>query len=245
MRDKTGMFAAWFPNAAIAIGDYGTVKGPLFAKLAHLEDVDAKSAPAKAAYDISINADLAINTDAKAAADAGVSSGKALLEVKFHTAAAVSFSAPDAVITSVWDLLALGQRLVALDEAGQWQRKYFIVIEVVTVSKATILVSQDAGAEMKFEVEAKTPINPQVMANLDASGSLKMSKGVSTKIIGDGPLTPLFRLARLRSRLFDDPEISVYRGRGQVAPEVLKISGEHYLELYTPATPPSAKSNLA
>jgi hypothetical protein len=233
IRDKTGMFAAWFPNAEIAIGDYGTVNGPLFEKLAHMDDVAAKPAPAKATYDFSIHADRAINADAKATADVGVESGNALLEVKFHTEAAVSFSAPDAVITRVGDLLALGQRLVAMDQSGQWQRKYFIVFEVITVPKATILVSQNSGAEMKWEVGANTPINPQVMANLDASSSLKVSKGVTTKIIGEGPLTPLFRLAYLKSHLFDDPEIKVRRrGRARDDLEQIEISKEHYLELY-------------
>lgn len=233
IRDQTGMFAAWFPNAEIAIGDYGTVNGPLFEKLARLASVPATPAPAKATYDFNINADRAINVDAKAMADAGVTSGNALLEVKFHKQAAVSFSAPDGVINRVADLLKLGRRLIDLEQSAQWKRKdYFIVFEVVTVPIATILVSQNAGAEIKFEVGAKTPINPQVMANLDTTSSLKMSKGVSTKIIGEGPLTPLFRLAFLKSRFLDDPEIKVYRGPSEAGPEQVEISNEHYLEIY-------------
>src|SRR5437667_9267783 len=120
IRDETGKFAAWFPNAAIAIGDYGTVKGPLFEKLARLDDVRGTPALGKATFDFSINADRAINADATVAADAGVTSGNALLEVKFNKQAAVSFSAPDAVITQVCDLLALGRRLIDLEE--RWKR---------------------------------------------------------------------------------------------------------------------------
>ena len=144
----------------------------------------------------------------------------------------MSFSAPDAVITRVDDLRALGQRLIDLGTALWKRREYYVVIEVVTVPKATILVSQNAGAEMKFEVDAKTPISPQVMANLDATSSLKVSKGVSTKIIGEGPLTPLFRLAYLKSHLLDDAEIKVYRGPSEEPPEQVEITKEHYLEIY-------------
>jgi len=233
IREQTGLFAAWLPNSEIAIGDYGTVNGARFEKLARLSGVQATPAPGKATYDFNVNADRAINVDAKALADAGVSSGKALLEVKFQKEAAMSFSAPDGEITRVGDLLNLGRRLIDLDRSAQWKRKdYFIVMEVVTVSKATILVSQNAGAEIKFEVGAETPINPQVMANLDAASSLKVSKGVGTKIIGEGPLTPLFRLAHLKSRLFDDPEIKVYRAGAAALPERLEISADHYLEIY-------------
>jgi hypothetical protein len=232
IRNETGKFATWFPAAEVAIGDYGTVSGPLFEKLNRLSGLQASAAPAKATYDFNINADRAINLDAKAAADAGVTSGNALLEVKFHKEVAVSFSGPDGVITRVDDLLALGRQLLSLQQSDDWKSSYYIVIEVVTFPKATILVSQSAGAEIKFEVEAKTPINPQLMANLDTQGSLKISKGVSTKIIGEGPLTPLFRLAYLKSRLFGDDEIKVYRGPGEAAPEQVDVTDEHYLELY-------------
>jgi hypothetical protein len=232
IRNETGKFAAWFPNAHIRIGDYGTVSGPLFQRLSHLDDVASSYGPAKAAFDFNINADRSINVDAKAAADAGVTKGNVLLEVSFHSEAAVSFSAPDATISTVDDLVALGQRLVGLG-GDKWKRRdYYIVCEVVTAPRATILIAQKAGAEMKFEVTANTPINPTVMANLDSNSSLRVHKGVNTKIVGEGPLTPLFRLAHLKSHLFKEPEIRIYRGAGEAAPEKIYIDEIHYLEIY-------------
>src|SRR5947199_9932232 len=47
IRNETGKFATWFPAAEVAIGDYGTVSGPLFEKLNRLSGLQASAAPAK------------------------------------------------------------------------------------------------------------------------------------------------------------------------------------------------------
>jgi len=235
VHEHTRLLATWLPNAQRTIGDYGTLVetggGPDFEKLARLDGIQASPSPATTTYDFTVDADRLINASASAAADAGVTSGKALLEVKFHNADALSFSAPDGVITRVDDLIALGERLITLQAQNLWDWRYCIVIEVVTVPKVTILIAQKAGAEIKFEVDGNTPINPHLLANLDATSSLKVSKGVSGKIIGEGPLTPLYRVAYLKSRFFKGPEIKVYRGHQATPPEQFPLSGDHYLEL--------------
>jgi hypothetical protein len=234
IRDQTGLFATWLPNAEIKIGHYGTIKGALFQPLNQLNELDATPSPATANYDFTIHADRSINTEAKALAEAGVSSGNVLLEVSFHKESAVTFSAPDGVITRVDNIQALGERLVSMLNVGDWHRENSIVVEIVTAPQATIIASLESGAQVKFEVAAKTPVSGNVMAKLDESTSLRVSKGVGVKIVGTGPVTPLFRLAFLKSRLLRDPKI-VFRDSEGVAvkpTQVVKISEEHSLEIY-------------
>ena len=233
IRMQVGLFAAWLPNAEIKIGHYGPLNGALFQPMNQLMGLYAQPGPAKATYDFTIAADRAINTQTKALADAGVTQGNVLLEVQFHKEAAVSFSAPDGIITRVADIRALGEKLAAMLKAGDWNRKHAIVVEVVTTPKGTIIVSETAGAEVKFEVAAKTPISPQVMADLDEASSLRVYKGVGAKVIGEGPLTPLFRLAFLQKRLFRDPTISFRGPEGEEAHhERVEIGAEEVLEIY-------------
>jgi hypothetical protein len=233
IRAQVGLFAAWLPNADIRIGHYGSLNGALFQPLRQLKGLYAEPAPSKATYDFNIAADRTINTKTAALADAGVTSGNVLLEVHFEKEAAVSFSAPDAVITRVTDIRGLGEKLVGMMKLGDWDRKHAIVVEVITAPKATILASETAGAAVKFEVGAHTPISPQVMADLDESSSLRFHKGVAAKVIGEGPITPLFRLAFLQRRLFRDPTIS-FRGPAgeEVQPERVEIDNDETLEIY-------------
>jgi hypothetical protein len=233
IRKEIGIFAAWLPNALIEIGQYGQLQGALFQPQRQLKGLYAKPNPAKATYDFTIHADRAINTDAKALVQAGVTSGNALLEVSFQKEAAVTFSAPDCEIKRVDDLRALGEKLIAMKEAGSFQKDDCIVVEVVTAPKATIIASLKSGAEVKFEVGAKTPISAQVMANLDEASSLKISKGVGAKVIGEGPLTPLFRLAFLKSHLLSSPTIAFRGPKGElVEGEKVQVTDSEYLEIY-------------
>lgn len=233
IRNETGLFAAWLPSSRIEIGDYGLVRGTLFERMNQLKGLNAEPGPAIAGYDFTINAHRSLNTKAEALADAGVSHGKALLEVGFSKEAGVSFSAPDARISRVQNIQALGQKLVDLLRKGNWEIEHGIVVEVVTATRATIVASLQAGAQVKFAVGADTPMTGQVLANLDAGTSLVMEKGVGVKVIGEGPLTPLFRLAYLKSHWFRDPKIA-FRGAhdSPPAPEQIKISEQDVLEIY-------------
>jgi len=231
IRDQVGLFASWLPNARIEIGQYGRLSGALFQPQSRLENVAASTGTSKASYDFTIQADRTINADAKALADTRVSSGNVLLEVHFRKAAAVTFSAPDAVITRVNDIRAIGEKLIAMKE--KWQRKDAIVVEVITVPRATIIVSEESGAEVKFEVRSRSPISGEAMANLDESSSLRISKGIGAKVVGKGPLTPLFRLAFLKSRVFRRPVVTFRVPEGAPSkPERVDISADDYFEIY-------------
>jgi hypothetical protein len=234
MHDRVGFFATWPLNQEIKIGHYGPMKGKLFQPFAQLRGLVAQEAPGKATHDYTISADRLLNAQAKALADAGVTQGNALLEVHFHSEAAVTFSAPESVVTRVSDIKALGERLVEMLHGESWNRKHGIVVEVTTAPMATIIASEKAGAEVKFEVAANTPVSPQVMANLDEETQLRTYRGVGAKSIGKGPVTPLFRLAFLKRRFLRDPEIVVRGPAGEeVKPsEVVEVGEDETMEVY-------------
>ncbi len=233
IRKKTGLFATWVPNTPLQIGHYGSMRGALFQPMAQLAGLKTVAGTGTASYDFTINATRKINTNASALADAGLSKGKALLEISFEKEAGVSFSAPDTRVTRVDDILALGQQLVGMLNQGNWNVDHGIVVEVITAVRATIITSIKSGAEVRFAVEANTPVNGNIMANLSAATSLLVEKGVGAKIIGEGPLNPLFRLAYLKTHLFSDPDIR-YRGPAgdEVPQEEVKLSDKYSLVTY-------------
>ena len=234
MHDRVGFFATWPLNQEIKIGHYGPIRGKLFQPFALLTALEASDSPGKATHDYTISADRVLNAQAKALADAGVTQGKALLEVHFHTEAAVTFSAPESTVTRVNDIKSLGARLVEMFKRKEWDRKHAIVVEVITAPVATIIASEKAGAEVKFEVGANTPVSPQVMAKLDEETQLKTYRGVGAKSIGKGPVTPLFRLAFLKRRLFRDPTIA-FRGPAgeEIKPaEIVEVDDDEMIEIY-------------
>lgn len=232
IRNQTGLFANWLPNAPLEIGHYGQINGSLFQPMNQLSGLNQTTGKGTGTYDFTIHATRNINTNAQALADAGLSTGKALLELSFQKEAGVIFSAPDTQVTRVDNIKALGEKLVDMLRAGDWNEMDAIVVEVITANSATIIASISSGAEVKFAVEAETLIGPNVIANLNAGTSLLSEKGVGAKIIGEGPFNPLFRLAFLKSRFLGDPKITFRSGPDEVSPEVVQVSDEYDLEIY-------------
>lgn len=215
IRRETSFSANWPPNASRKIGDYGRITGSLFQFFGSLDpdEIEAlgkREGPSPADYDIMINSSRSLNGDLSAAARANVASGKALLEIKFSSANGIVLAAPAVNFTEVASLEALGRILGKRRSEGNWNMDYAVVVQVGVAASATILVSDKSNAGLEFEVAADAPVDAQLVAKLDAGVSLISSHGVGIKIIGAGPLTPLFKLASLRRRLTGDARI-VYR----------------------------------
>jgi hypothetical protein len=233
MKQETTRFANWPPNAPIGIGTYGTINGALFEPEEQITGLTTITSDAPASMDFTIHANRTLNTSAQALVDAGVSSGKALLEVSFQDEAGVTFSAPETWTIRVASFKELGDILLARNQAGDWNKDHSVIYEIIRATKATIIVSKSSNASIKFAVAADTPINPTVMANLDVNSSIAVEKGVGAKIIGEGPIYPLFRLLFLKSHFFGDPTIE--KRRGAIAGEEDKIhplTDDYYLELF-------------
>lgn len=235
IKDETSLFANWPPNSPREIGDYGRVNGSLFEFFGRLTSKEIKAlgsreGPSAASYDIMIKSTRSLNARLSAEAEARVADGKALLEIKFSSDQGVVFAAPAVSISEITSMEALGHLLKERRVKGNWEMDYAVVVQVSNAESATILLSNQEGAGIDFEVDADVPVNAQLMAKLDAGTSVVDSRGVGMKIIGEGPLTPLFKLARLKRRIIGDPKI-VYRDA--LAPDAIhEIDEEFVLAVY-------------
>ena len=153
---------------------------------------------------------MLLNSHLSAEAKAKVGKGKALLEIKFSSEEGIVFVAPSIKITEITSMAALGRILNERRLEGNWSMDLAVIVQVSAAESATILLSNQASAGMDFEVAADARVSAQLVAKLDAGASLVNSRGVGMKIVGEGPLTPLFKLAYLKRRILGDPKI-VYR----------------------------------
>jgi hypothetical protein len=196
----------------------------LFQYHARLPDIECNPSSYRADVNISLGSRRGLNTKAEALADAGVGEGKALLEVVFDDAHGIDITTNGCQSTVVRDLVALGRWLQELRDKGDWEMDYSVVVEVVTASHATVLASTRAGAQLRYAVGADAVLSPTLVANLSTAGSYVSDRHLGVKVLG-GPLTPLFRLAFLRSRFLKSPTID-YRGGTE---QEIAISDQDYL----------------
>ena len=97
------------------------------------------------------------------------------------------------------------------------------MVRVLTASTTSIYVSEKAGASVSLSVDAKAKAEVAMLTKAKGSIDLVRSRGVGVKITAKGPLTPLFELAFLRRRFFDDPSIEL---------RSLDVSDDNDLERY-------------
>ncbi|HYD38226.1 MAG TPA: hypothetical protein VEA60_11465 [Allosphingosinicella sp.] len=237
MRAETRWFAAWEPDSPRKLGDFGPVPDGVFEMFGQLAPDEIKAMGVRESQsgsdtEIMINASRSLVTDAGAVAAAGGASGKALLKMEFSAKNGIAFAASNMTLLQVTDLKALGELLKRRRRAGDWNMDHAVVVQVNRAEKATIILSKESKAEIGFEVAGDVPINPALIANLNASTSVLNVRGVGVKIIGQGPLTPLFKLAYLQHPLFREPEIK-YReavaAGGSEAGEIVPLDDEHSL----------------
>ena len=209
IRRETSLFANWPPNAPRQIGDYGRINGALFEFFGRLDPAEIKAlgkreSSSPAGFDIMINSTRSLNTHTSAEAKSKVADGKALLKIAFTSDEGVVFAAPSIKISEITSMKALGDTLHERLRQGNWEMDHSVVVQVSEAESATILLSNQAGAGIDFEVAADAPVNAQLVAKLNAGMSVIDSHGVGIKIIGEGPLTPLFKLAYLKWRILGD-----------------------------------------
>jgi hypothetical protein len=205
VRNQTRLQANWEPHIPREIGDFGPVRNGLFDYYGQLDpdEIQAlgqRSSAASADVDFMVQANRGLNAKAGAAAQAGVATGKALLEINFTSANGISFTALEVTIHQVTNLRALGKALNKRRRENNWDMDHCVVVQINRAAKATIILSEEKNAQLGFEVAANAPVNQQLIGNLDAKTSLLSFRGIGYKIIGDGPITPLFRLACLKRK---------------------------------------------
>lgn len=215
IRGETTFFANWPPNAPREIGDFGRVNGALFEFFGRLDPAETEAlgkrqGPSPAGYDIMFKSARKLNSHLSAEVKAIVGDGKVLLEFHFSSEEGIVLVAPSIMITEITSMAELGRVLNKRRKEGNWIMEHAVIVQVSVAESATIVLSDQAQAGMQFAIAAGVPVNPHLIARLDAGTSLVSYHGVGIKIVGEGPLTPLFKLASLQRRVLGKPKV-VYR----------------------------------
>ncbi len=206
--------AVWTPDSEIRLGDYGKLKNEVFTRYGNLKDTYKKEF-----------ADLATQTDPTAAdqmyaSDGGTSyeftpSGsasiggpitvKAKAEFKFSRQGAIYFSAKKCTSEEYLNQGDVGQRLMDLYEAREWDKDYYVAGKVVKSDATTVIVSNSDDAS--FTLEAKTP-NTEIIdlgiPNIGAKLNITQQKNIAYKAVADR-MTPLMSLWHIKDGWFKPP----------------------------------------
>lgn len=210
--------ATWLPGTPLALGDIGVLRQKEFTKIGNLSDhgitFDIESDPTPADLDYTSKSSVSIATKLSGSATpegSSLSEIDAGISVNFSKENSILFQAKNTKTPTIKDQIHLGEEILRLYKNGKWNKDWVVITELVTSESASILIS--GSKESKIDLKVKGEIgNRQIdIADADLDFELSFSKDMSTKIVAQEGLTPLFKVSKIRSRFILPP---VFTERG-------------------------------
>ncbi|QAA80333.1 hypothetical protein EI546_00645 [Aequorivita sp. H23M31] len=230
LKQQFGYLATWLPGTPLKLGDIGTLNRNTFTKIANLSDLDIQfdieADTTKSNIEHSTHGAVSITNKASgtiAPPGSVLGDTDAGITVEFSKENAILFKANGTLSPSIKNQIKLGQDILDLYKNGKWAKDWVVVTELVEADSASILIS--SSSQSKIELKAKGGITAAKMdiADIDLGLNIAFSKDLSTQIIAESALTPLFRAKAVKGRILRSP-----------------VFGQKSMEIITPA---SAKNN--
>jgi hypothetical protein len=221
MHEKFGFFATWLPNLMLQPGAIGELRDQVFEPKTSLSlkgirfEVDKDPRP----VDLDYTSSDAVAIEASAAGNARASGGPQAggrIAVSFKRADAVAFQATGCIGSRIADLDSLGREILARQRRGEWNDSHVVVTDVIAVKTATILISNSQNGRIELGVAAKSPGSVPALATIDASATVTRAVGIGTRIVGQSGLTPLFKVAGIKRRIFGSDTFAI-RKEGELS----------------------------
>jgi hypothetical protein len=198
----------WLPGTPVELGTVGVLKDGIFRAVTDLHRLGltytAKMDPASDGA-LDYTSEKGVSIAFKAAGQLNTQF-KALGEAE--AGALVEFSEEDAIVMQnrgvtlnrIEDqpaLMADMLRLLAVaDDSKRWNRDWVVISEVAQVESATIVISVSGSS--RIELKASGAVAPTSLADASANLTVASESQVSTKIIAESGLTPLYRGLRVK-----------------------------------------------
>ena len=205
MFEKFGYMATWTPGVQLELGDVGFIKDRLFTRTTSLQNLginfkvreDKTEETQKHASSGSVS--IVFKAAGKAPALGSVlTQAEAGFTIDFKKNKATVYEAAGCVAPMIDDLVAVGKRILELYQKGEWNKDWVVVTELVQARSGTVLISNSSSA--KVELSAKgTVVGMPSLADLSAEFQLAFSKDMTTVLISQTGLTPLFKARGVKS----------------------------------------------
>lgn len=213
MYEHVGYFPTWLPNAVLRPGDYGLVAGGRFTKLGALDEAPF-SLPLQRVQGTPLQR---LSYQSKSGIEVvmgGASEHLGRAKIEIASERAFLFEAQGLRAVTLDNLGQLGVELVTLLREGRWRAEWVVISEVQEARGLAVVVADEGHAEL--EVEAKVALrDTNQLADPNAELRVSRRRGRMLEFLGSGtsraPLTPLYKLVRLKRALWSGPALTHVR----------------------------------
>jgi hypothetical protein len=201
----------WLPGTPVQLGTVGVIEDGIFRAVTDLSQLGI---PFKVTLDsardaIDFTSEKGVSITFKAAGEANarfraLAKADAGALIEFSREGAVVLQLRDVSLNRISDQYALSRamlRSIAVgDESKQWQRDWVVITEVARAGRATIVISDSGNSRLKLKASGSTA--PTSLVDASAGLSVVAESQISTKVIAESGLTPLYRGLRVKRVFF-------------------------------------------
>lgn len=196
------LFANWEPGRPLELGDYGSRVGEVFIHIGNIKDLgiafDVREDPTTDQKYFSSEGSTEIKLNTKGAATASNAlNAKATLEINFSSKEAVFFNAAECRFSMIKDKAAIGKEVMKLYKAGDWDRSWAVVTDIVSAGATTIAVSGADKASITFE--ASVDVEKINLADAKIGLNVASQNNVGYVVDAKNGLIPLMGLSQIQS----------------------------------------------
>jgi hypothetical protein len=209
-------FGTWLPLVPLEVGAVGIIRSHTFGPQTTLQElgVSFQRAPGRPSGTLKhVSAD-GVEVDFKLAGEPPLTASRlaqadAGATVSFARSGGIYFEAEGCTVESIKNPVTLEQSLLKLFESKVWKKVYFVITELVRAKSVTVLISQSKNAKIELRAQGRLDASTASLASASARFSVAMERNLSTSIVGQQQLTPLFRASCLRFPLFRAPALRI------------------------------------
>jgi hypothetical protein len=214
LRERFHLQANYPPNQPVGLGDYGYLDGEIFRRRGNMRDLgfvfEAELTDAAGSYQLKSPGSVAVTTER---GGEGAAEPRASMTVRFESENALLFQASGVRVQRMADLESLEDFLLSHTRAASWESDLYVVTAVHRAARTTVLQAARGGAALKLEARS---VDTQILdlGDEEADVNLRASEGMAVEVIGEGNLSPLLELSRLRATLAGELREELDNGAG-------------------------------
>ncbi len=223
LRDHTNYSGTWLPTIQVSPGEVGRIEQYQYQRLTTLQElgIPFQVTPGHIQADVDYTSSGAVSLAVKVAGQvplptSALTLAEAGVHIQFSRQNAVVFRAAGCASTTISNRLELEKEIINRYQAGNWEKEWVVIMEVVSAASATILIASGSGAKLDLRAGGQLSAAQFNLADVEAGFEVAQESNIATRIVAASQLTPLFKAAGIQTRIFR-PGVVVRGGAADLA----------------------------
>jgi hypothetical protein len=202
MGSRFGYLAAWHPGVVLRLGDVGLLERGQFTRMTTLGQLGIAYGGRTDAMLDALNhqsgTGVSVRVKLPGQAAAGtISADAAGVVIDFSERGAVVFAALGCRTISIENMASVGQAVEALRARGEWDGRWVIISEVVEAASGSVFISDSRTGRLELAVGGVLRASDTSLADASLQLTIAGRRDVSTAILTEHGMTPLYQAVRL------------------------------------------------